>query len=63
MNQDPRKASARPPLPKTQQRPPGTEAATNPRPDHGEAYVLLASHEASCISGAPLPVTARRPML
>ena len=34
--QDPRSAYPEPPFPKQQQEPPGTEAALEPRADHGE---------------------------
>jgi NAD(P)-dependent dehydrogenase (short-subunit alcohol dehydrogenase family) len=48
MNKESRTAGAKPPLPRTEQL---------------HAYVLLASDEASYISGAMLPVTGGRPML
>lgn len=36
MEQDPRTAHPRPPLPEQQQQPPGHEAEMHPKPDHGE---------------------------
>jgi hypothetical protein len=36
MAKDPRSAGPRPPFPKQRQPPPGTTAALEPKPDHGE---------------------------